>query len=394
MTVLPLIGWIACAFAATCFGVNILHSLNGLASFAFFSFLILAVSSATYSSNSLNVRDVIFALVCGQSLAALHSMYDGMLDDSLPRFFLGEVTESGQLAITFFLAIGLGWYLWLSPAVSACMTARLYPLLGLVNALLFTTTGFSAALNLTPSVSLLLGITASVSIAIFIYHSIYMWRINRNLDQAMLAFLIHLAVPLITAALCVNLKRGPWLGVLIAGITLLACTKRKLVLPIVAATVLLAALLPPVRERISLSYEHFMIHGGRYAMWEVGVELAGRFPTGIGFDNSEFMRDFSTRIPPQHDHMHNNILNILVETGWLGLVFFVWWLASILRVSMMSGHTSRENALLFCCGCAILSWQVAGLVEYNFGDSEVLYVVFIVLGIMSSLLRKDAMSTT
>jgi hypothetical protein len=38
-------------------------------------------------------------------------------------------------------------------------------------------------------------------------------------------------------------------------------------------------------------------------------------------------------------------------------------------------------------GCAIVSWQAAGLVEYNIGDSEVLILVWMLVGSLLYSLR-------
>ena len=52
-------------------------------------------------------------------------------------------------------------------------------------------------------------------------------------------------------------------------------------------------------------------------------------------------------------------------------------------------HGSRGHQV----GCAIISWQTAGLVEYNFGDSEVMIIVWMLLGILLGDIRKQSHAT-
>jgi O-antigen ligase len=129
--------------------------------------------------------------------------------------------------------------------------------------------------------------------------------------------------------------------------------------------------IPQIRNRILEGRRDFNIAGGRKIMWQIGKELTQQYPMGIGFGNSRELRSFSYEIPPQHRHFHNNFLNIAVETGWPGILIFITWIGIILR------NIGSLNGLPL----ALLSNQMAGLVEYNFGDSEILMILFICLGI-------------
>lgn len=81
----------------------------------------------------------------------------------------------------------------------------------------------------------------------------------------------------------VNLKRGPWAGVVVAFAGIFIDYSRKLVLPFIVgvATIIVVAL--PVQTRLLESSRDFFIPGGRSAIWKVGIEIAERFPLGIGF---------------------------------------------------------------------------------------------------------------
>jgi O-antigen ligase len=178
--------------------------------------------------------------------------------------------------------------------------------------------------------------------------------------------------------LVVNLKRGPWLGVLVGASLLFLLYARRLALIAIAGAAFLVLAVTPVRERLLDSWEHFTISGGRSTIWRIGTELASEYPLGIGYHNSGILRQFAPEIPPELKHFHNNLLNIAAETGWLGVAVFMWFIVAVVRACFRD----TSSPLYVAIGCAIISWQTAGLVEYNFGDSEVTIVVWALLGLV------------
>lgn len=124
-------------------------------------------------------------------------------------------------------------------------------------------------------------------------------------------------------------------------------------------------------------------------MWSIAAELSTIYPLGIGFKNSVYLSEFSSQIPSQLRHFHNNFLNILVETGWFGLGAFLWWILACLRTSFAARRPDEDGSeqLPLVIGCAVIAWQTAGLVEYNFGDNEILVVVFALLGALLALAK-------
>jgi O-antigen ligase len=122
-------------------------------------------------------------------------------------------------------------------------------------------------------------------------------------------------IPLLICALVVNLKRGPWLGVLVGIVVLCALYARRLVVVVLACAAIMAASITPVRERLLASYDHFTISGGRSTIWRIGIELASEYPLGIGYHNSGILREFAPEIPPELKHFHNNLINVAAEMG-------------------------------------------------------------------------------
>jgi O-antigen ligase len=195
-----------------------------------------------------------------------------------------------------------------------------------------------------------------------------------------------LYLPLLISALLLNLKRGPWVGVTLGVAVLCFLFARKFLAFIIGAAIVTAITVPPIRERLAVSYDHFTISGGRSTIWRIGCDLISQYPLGIGYHNSGIMRQFSLEIPPELKHFHNNLINIAAESGILTVGIFVWFIYAVLRACFRRPLSGLHVAI----GCAIISWQTAGLVEYNFGDSEVMIIVWMLLGILLGDIRKES----
>ena len=114
--------------------------------------------------------------------------------------------------------------------------------------------------------------------------------------------------------------------------------------------------------------------------------MISQYPLGIWYHNSGIMRKFSLEIPPELKHFHNNLINIAAESGILTAAIFCWLIIAVIRASFKRPHIALHVAI----GCAFISWQAAGIVEYNFGDSEVMIIVWMLLGILLGDLRRES----
>ena len=324
-TLIPIWIFIIIAFITSILGISPLSSIVALVSLFFYTTTAVVISKI--SSKDISIK-LLFALLLGQSVSALHSILDVIFPDTFPRLFLGTVTESGQLAMTVTLSLGL----------------LLYYTLGTVD-------------------KIKLHIKEVTALALWI-------------------------CPILCAALLVNLKRGPWLGVFIATIILVSIYAKRFLVPTIIVVLITVLAFEPIQTRISDTYDHFMITGGRGEIWSLGAELTSKFPLGIGFNNSHILNQYSENIPEEMDHFHSNLINILVETGWVGLFIFLWWLLGIFKHGFRK-FGDRSSILKVTLCCALFAWQVSGLVEYNFGDTEVYLVAMVILGLMVGLVREE-----
>jgi O-antigen ligase len=199
------------------------------------------------------------------------------------------------------------------------------------------------------------------------------------------------------AGLIFQFKRGAWLATLIS-LTGLSLIKKKwtIILALFLAAGM-ALLLPATRERIAqLQNVTELRTGGRYALWtEVAPELVKDYPWGIGFKQSSYklLREYTPHIQPGLDHLHNNLLQIQVELGWVGLLLWVWIQFSSVQIMLRSilvagskqlnGARNMGMALL----AAFTGLHINGMVEYNFGDTEILFLYAWIMGMAMALLN-------
>ena len=211
------------------------------------------------------------------------------------------------------------------------------------------------------------------------------------------SFLLTFCLALLFGALTVNLKRGPWMAIFFEFAFLGFLVSRRLLLFTIIGSVLLF-LIGPARDRILALGDHFLIYGGRYNMWTLGLEILARYPLGLGLNNSSYMRVFEPSLPVTHRHMHNNFLNIAVETGVIGLAAYLWIFYSIYLLIKNSKEFRLEDNTLkllpLCLGISIAGWQIAGLVEYNFGDSEIRLIALFLIGYLFKLSSKISTKST
>lgn len=275
------------------------------------------------------------ALIFGQVIAALHTVLRGA-GFAMPDLLTGPVSESGQLALTIVATVGL----LLAINEEAISEIKRLPspiparsryrylrngatLFGVCLTFIYTSSNIVDLGATTPFP--IVFTQALVIVLPLIVGAMCLWWLRRESQPgpAILLGVLLFALPLMVSALIANLKRGPWLGVLIGISILVLCYARRYLLHVAVGAVLIFSLVPPVRDRLARSVDHFFIVGGRNELWDIGLELATRYPLGIGYENSRFLQRASHDIPPELTHFHNNFLNILVETGWCSMALFL-----------------------------------------------------------------------
>lgn len=205
-------------------------------------------------------------------------------------------------------------------------------------------------------------------------------------------FLIAAILIMILAEI-LNFKRGAWAALIFVFI-IQGWIRCKKIIPVIIVAAAFLFLFQPVRERLfALKNEFSPLRGGRLAMWETVPGILREHPMGIGIDNTgSVMYKHNSSIESGHSHVHSTPLQILVEMGPVGLAAFIWWMAVFLKISYTAFRNIKneniyEKSLMLGIFSAFIGFLINGMVEFNFGDSEVVMVVYILMGL--TLLIRD-----
>jgi len=198
-----------------------------------------------------------------------------------------------------------------------------------------------------------------------------------------------------TAALLLTATRSAWLGFIAGGCVVLGLRKTffLLFLPLIMLLVFFSA--PRVvQERIlSIVDQKQVTAQERLSMWRSGLHIFRDHPwTGIGMgamvQTYQRYREPDSPVDPHRriGHLHNNMLQIAVERGVLGLACWLWiwgvygyysW--SIYR--RLGPEQVAARALVVGSMASVLGFHVEGLFEHTFGDSEVISLVYFLMAL-------------
>jgi O-antigen ligase len=191
-------------------------------------------------------------------------------------------------------------------------------------------------------------------------------------------------------ALALTYVRSAWVGLAVAVLLITGLTRRYWLLPGVLAVAALALAVPsPLQRRaVSIADPSDPTANERWYFWEAGrrmvldAPILGLGPGGVKRHYPEYKNPAARR--PGTGHLHNNLVQIAAERGLLGLAA---WLAIWSAFFALAGRiyarlpASRvdDRALVAGSLAAVGGFLVAGLFEYNFGDSEVIGLLWVVM---------------
>lgn len=206
------------------------------------------------------------------------------------------------------------------------------------------------------------------------------WRIG-----ATLAFVVG------AAALGMTYTRSAWLG-LATGLAVMAGRARPRWLPAMAVAIVAIVVLAPAsyRERLTSAFDpHHPANVERTYMWIAGGRMFADHPlTGVGIQD---LKPIYERYRPagareSAGHLHSVPIQIAATMGLVGLVAFAWLYFALARcgaagigISLAAGGVGA-GLRLGLVG-ALAGFFVAGLFEWNFGDEELLYPLYVLAGL-------------
>lgn len=200
------------------------------------------------------------------------------------------------------------------------------------------------------------------------------------------------ALAAINVALLGSYTRSAWVALMVALTVLVVLRAPRLLLAYVPATVLFIALAPvPLLHRVvSITDLRDASNYDRVCMLEAGLTMVRERPL-FGFGPELVERRYPIYRPasaPRYDipHLHNSLLEIAAERGLPALASYLWLTAaSILeawrRFRREGGRRGPRTDLYVGVMLALLAFNVAGLFENNWGDTEVQRPVLFVLAL-------------
>lgn len=126
----------------------------------------------------------------------------------------------------------------------------------------------------------------------------------------------------------------------------------------------------------------------RFALWRGGIEIFKVYPLfgvgDIGIENyyREYKRPFDKEI---HGHLHNNFFHILATTGLFGLLAVFFMLFKMIQINLKIYNSVKSEKFISSYALGVIgvfcAFLVSGLTELNFGDQEIITLVWFTFGL-------------
>ena len=210
---------------------------------------------------------------------------------------------------------------------------------------------------------------------------------------------IFFSILFMVASLMLTYTRQAWLGVL-AGVLFLFWSRKKNSIWFVPIILLVVFFLSPnlIQDRIKslVDFKDANLHR-RIALWQGGWLVFKDYPlTGCGFKCIDAVSQSypdPTGIIQRQRGMHNNFIQLAVDTGLFGLISWVsiWviYFMTLYRriISMEENLVYKRDAM--ASAAAITGFLVAGFFETNFYDSEVSMLMYFIMALPFTANRKN-----
>jgi O-antigen ligase len=192
------------------------------------------------------------------------------------------------------------------------------------------------------------------------------------------------ACVLSTLTLLLTFTRSVWLGWAVAVAVLIVLSRARLAFYALPVAILFVTFLPlPLFSRLVSTFDlQQSSNFDRLRMLEAGAEMIRDFPLlGVGPANvkevySIYRKPDAPR--PRPPHLHNNAVQLWAERGILALAAYLLLLGLFIRECIHAWRGPRRSPRHVWAevGIAVVvSLTVAGLFEFNFGDTEVFYMM-------------------
>ena len=194
-----------------------------------------------------------------------------------------------------------------------------------------------------------------------------------------------IVLPALTVALAVTLTRSAWIGAC-AGVGVLFVLKdlRLLVLAPVLAGLFFLFAPAQITDRALATFDlRDPTNRDRLAMVTVGVGMVRDHPIlGVG---PEMVQEAYAEYRPANavnetnQHLHNVPLQIAAERGLPALALWGWFIVAVVADLLRRIRRPEQRTLAAAGLAAVAAMLSAGMFEYNFGDSEFLMLLLVLI---------------
>ena len=202
---------------------------------------------------------------------------------------------------------------------------------------------------------------------------------------------VCVSIGIISLCLFLTLTRQAWFGFLIGSLFLIFYWRKKilLLLPVIVLIAYIASPLTAQKRIQDMFSGKDVTFGMRVALWKGGWEVFKDYPlTGCGFRcvdlvNSQYPDP--TGYVARYRGMHNNLIQVAVDTGilgataWLGIWFCFF--RFLYHKAIDLGKNVFEHWSIFGSSAAVLAFLAAGFFETNFYDSEVAMLLYFIMAL-------------
>ena len=232
-----------------------------------------------------------------------------------------------------------------------------------------------------------LQLIASLALGIFL-------ALKQKLNRTGLLLLV--AIGGLIFALAMTVTRASWIGFAVSVVVMLLLTvsRRTILIVVACALPLVIAGVVLLQQKRSIGFfdRSDQSTSWRETVWKEGFELLVSKPrhlvVGVGMDSiKSHWREWGLFDNGRQPigHMHSNLLQIALERGVPALI--LWLILLGVYVRMLWRIQRRVSIEDFARGVAVgalggmIGFFTSGLVHYNWGDSEVVTVLYFIMGL-------------
>ena len=201
-------------------------------------------------------------------------------------------------------------------------------------------------------------------------------------------------------ALLFNGTRGAWLAIpltMMIGAAFLVRQKKNVLIGSLAALIVISGIFmlsPTLSSRFaSIGETHNQSNSERFLLWKSAYHMFEDHPlVGVGF--AQFRNAYQGQyiLPEAKErelgHAHSNVMQMLAEGGIVGLAALLFWWWSCLSYGFRTWLTTHHLAGILL-SAVLLGLIFQGLTEYNMGNSAVMKLHWLLMGLCLQWLRID-----